>query len=141
MADRPSKRRRLNPFIDVEAVGEADEHDEEREPSEGASLFDFLVPTHLAFMPDGSREGEDDLEDVDGIDVRSFSLRNAMENTQRGEEWDSFIARASSRGKYRDNPLSTDERLPRGEDRLWEIGCAVSGPFKVNTTGFDPLRR
>jgi len=55
------------------------------------------------------REGEDDRQDADAIDVHSVSLRNAIENAQHGDEWDSFIARASSRAKYHDNSLSRDK--------------------------------
>ena len=146
MTDQQCKRRRLNPFIDVDAVGEADGHEEETQPSEelseGASLiFDFLAPTHLTFMPDESQEGEDDRQDADDIDVHSFSLRNTIENAPHGEEWNSFIARSSSRGKCHDHSLGRDERLPRGEDHLWEIGCVVSGSFEVNNAGVDPLHR
>ena len=45
MNGRPSKRRRLNPFVDLEAVREGEESDEETELAEGApSKF---APTHV----------------------------------------------------------------------------------------------
>ena len=68
-----------------------------------------------------------------------------MHGAQHVEQWDSFLTRVfnRSRGGNRDHdiPLGIQERLPSGEDRLWEIGCSVSGPLNVNAAGFDLLCR
>jgi hypothetical protein len=138
MAGRPTKRQRLNPFIDIEAVGEEEDSDEETEGASSSS--EFPAPTHDIVMPDVSQD--DVSQDEADLDVSSLALlQNGMHGAQHAQEWDSFITRALDRGRNRDIPLSRQERLPSGEDRLWEIGCAVSGPFNVNAAGFDPLCR
>ena len=135
MTDRPTKRQCLNPFVDIEAVGEGEDSDEE---IEGASFSsEFPAPTHD--MPDVTQY--DVSQDEANLDVSSLALQNAMHSAQPAQQWDSFLTRALDRGRNRDIPLSRQERLPSGEDCLWEIGCTVSGLFDVNAAGLDPLCR
>lgn len=85
---------------------------------------------------------EDDVsEDGADLDVSSVALRDTMHSAQHVEQWDSFLTRALKRGRNLEITLNGQERLPRSEDFLWEIGCTVSGPCSLNAAGFDPLYR
>jgi hypothetical protein len=86
------------------------------------------------FEDNVSQEGAD-------LDVSSLTLQHTMHSAQHVEQWDSFLSRASNRGRNLDIALSGKERLPSSEDFLWEIGCAVSGLFDMNAAGFDPPSR
>jgi hypothetical protein len=124
-------------LVDIEAVREGEDSDEEIEGA--SSSFEFPAPTHDIVTADVF---EDDVsQDEADLDVSSLALQNTMHSAQHVERWDSFLTRALNRGRNREIPLSRQERLPSGEDRLWEIGCAVSGPFDVNAVGFDPSYR
>lgn len=135
MNEQPTKRWCVNPFVNIEAVGEGEDSDEETELAEGTlSTFEFPAPTHVFVMQDVSQDEAD-------LDVSSLALQHAMHDVQHKEQWDSFLTSILNQGKNHDIPLGGQEWLPSGEDCLWEIGCAVSGPFDVNTAGFDCLCR
>ena len=125
MTNQPTKRQRLNPFVDIEAVGEGEDSDEEIEGA--SSSFEFPAPTYDIVMPDVFQD--DVSEDEADLDDSSLALQNAMHSAQPAQQWDSFLTRALDRGRNRDIPLSEQERLPSRDDRLWEIGCAVGGPL------------
>jgi len=134
MNDRPIKRRRLNPFVDIEAVGEGEDSDEETELAEGASSK--FAPTHTLIMPDVFQD--DVSQDEADLDISFLALQNAMQEEQHVDQWDSFLKRVLNRGRNYDISFNEQERLPSCEDRLWEIGCAVSGSFDVNPASFNP---
>ena len=138
MNGRPIKRRRLNPFVDVEAVGEGvgegEESDEETELAEGASSK--FAPIHVVIMPDVFQDVLS--QDEADLDISFLALQNAMQEAQHVDQWDSFLEGVLNRGRNYDIPHNGQEWLPSGGDRLWEIGCAVSGPFDVNPASFDP---
>jgi hypothetical protein len=126
MNDRSTKRRRLNPFVDIEAVGEGEDSDEEMAQAEGVSSgFAFPAPTHILVTPDVSED--DASEDEADLHVTFPALQNVLQDAQHAQQWDSFLTSVLNRGRRYDIPISGQERLPSGEDCLWEIGCAVSG--------------
>ena len=87
-------------------------------------------------MPDVFQD--DVSQDEVDLDISFLVLQNAMQEVQHVDQWDSFLKGILKRGRNYDISLNEQERLPSCEDRLWEIGCAVSGPFDVNPASFDP---
>ena len=87
MNGQPIKRRHLNPFVDLEAVREGEESDEETELAEGA--LSKFAPMHVLIMPDVFQDNVSQ-DEVD-LDISFLALQNAMQEAQHVDQWDCLI--------------------------------------------------